>query len=73
MIYPLNNIKKLEIKSNSVYITYNDGTTMTINIPDWHTTERDKDGNITHKHHNQLIFQIDYKNPNDYPIIDHCI
>ena len=35
MIYPLNNIKKLEIKSNSVYITFNDGTTMTINIPDW--------------------------------------
>ena len=74
MTYPLNNIKQLEINSNNVKVTYNDGTTLTINIPNWHTTRKDlKTGEVTHQHHNSIIFQTDYKNPNNQPITDHCI
>lgn len=67
MIYPLNNIKQLEITSNNVSVTYDDGTKMTINIPNQHTTKKDK------LRKNQLIFQKDYKNQNNQPEIDHCI
>ncbi len=73
MIYPLNNIKQLEITSNNITVTYNDETKMIINIPNYHTTKRDELGNIDIQHHNTLIFQKDYKNPNNQPIIDHCI
>ncbi len=73
MIYPLNNIKQLEINQNNVTVTYDDGTKMLINIPNYHTTKRDRLGNLDIKHHNQLIFQKDYKNQNNQPIIDHCI
>lgn len=74
MIYPLNNIKKLEITNKSVSITYNDGVNMIINIPDWHTTSRDLNtGEVTSEHHNSIVFEIDYKNTNSGPLVDHCI
>ncbi len=74
MTYPLENIKQLEINSHHVKVTYNDGTTLTINIPNWHTTRKDTvTGEVTHQHHNSIIFQTDYKNTNNQPIIDHCI
>lgn len=74
MTYPLNNIKKLEINPKSVVITYDDNTQRTINVPDWHTTSRNNTtGEITYQHHNSLVFEIDYKNPNSEPLIDHCI
>jgi hypothetical protein len=73
MIYPLNNIKQLEITQNNVTVTYDDGTKMLINIPNYHITKRNESGNVDIKHHNQLIFQKDYKNQNNQPITDHCI
>ncbi len=74
MTYPLENIKQLEINSVHVKVTYNDGTTLTINIPNWHITRKDQvTGEVTHQHHNSIVFQKDYKNPNNQPIIDHCI
>ncbi len=74
MTYPLENIKQLEINSRHVKVTYNDGTTLTINIPNWHVTRKDPEtGEVTHQHHNSIVFQTDYKNPNNQPIIDHCI
>jgi hypothetical protein len=73
MIYPLNNIKQLQITQNNVTVTYDDGTKMTINIPNFHSTKKDNLGNVEINHHNQLIFQKDYKNPNNQPEIDHCI
>ncbi len=74
MTYPLENIKQLEINSQHVKVTYNDGTTLTINIPNWHVTRKDQvTGEVTHEHHNSIVFQTDYKNPNNQPIIDHCI
>lgn len=58
MTYHLNNIKKLEINSKSVLITYNDDTTKTINIPDWHQTTRDPlTGEVTSQHHNSIVFE----------------
>lgn len=73
MTYPLENITSLEINPKSILVTYKDGTKMTINMPDWRTTTRDLNtGEITHKHHNTIIFDINYKNTNDGPIIDHC-
>jgi hypothetical protein len=74
MTYPLENIKQLEINSNNVKVTYNDWTTLNINIPNLHITRKDTEtGEVTHQHHNSIIFQTDYKNPNNQPIIDHCI
>lgn len=58
MTYPLNNIKKLEINSKSVLITYNDNTQLTIDMPHWHTTTRNlTTGEVVSQHHNSLIFQ----------------
>jgi hypothetical protein len=74
MTYPLNNIKKLEITNKSVIITYNDGTQLTINMPDWHQTTRNlTTGEVVSQHNNSLIFELDYKNPNQEPLVDHCI
>lgn len=73
MIYPLNNIKQLEITPNNVTVTYEDGNKMIINIPNHHSTKKDELGNLEIKHHNTLIFQKDYQNPNNQPLIDHCI
>jgi hypothetical protein len=73
MIYPLNNIKQLEITPNNVTVTYEDGNKMIINIPNHHLTYKDNSGNFKHEHHNTLIFQKDYQNPNNQPLIDHCI
>lgn len=57
MTYPLNNIKKLEINSKSLLITYNDNTTKTINIPDWHQTTKDLlTGEVISQHHNSIVF-----------------
>ncbi len=74
MTYPLENVKSLEINPKSILVTYKDGTKMTINIPNWTETTRDQNtGEVIHKHNNTITFDIDYKNPNNYPLIDHCI
>lgn len=72
MTYPLNNIKKIEITPKSVIITYKDNTHRTINVTDWHTTNNTTD-EITYQQHNSIIFEIDYKNPNSGPLINHCL
>jgi hypothetical protein len=73
MIYPINNIQKLEITNKEVIVTYTDETKMTIPIPDYHHNYKDTLGNFHSQHHNTLIFELDYHNPNDSPEIDHCI
>lgn len=64
MIYPLDNIKTLEITKKGVHIVYQDGTLQTIHIPDWSDNT---------EYSTKINFEMGLKNQNNSPITDHCI
>lgn len=52
-VFPIKNVKSIEIKQGVTKIVYQDNTTRVIK--------------------GDLLIVSDYKNENDYPIVDHCI